>query len=231
MYRFGVMDSIITDNGTNFTAEEFQSFCKDQGVKLHYASVAHPQSNGQVEKANGLVCSGIKKRLLVPLKRAAGAWVEELDAVLWSLRTTPNASTQYTPFFMVYGSEAVLPSDVKFNAPRVEAYEETDANKALEDADDLLEEARNTALARTAVYQQDLRNYHSRRLRTRSFMVGDLVLREKQKKVHKLASPWEGPYIVTEVISDGGAYRLKNAKTGEEVSNPWNVAHLRRFYA
>ena len=231
IYRYGVMDSIITDNGTNFTAEEFQSFCKEQGVKLNYASVAHPQSNGQVEKANALVCSGIKKRLLVPLKRAAGAWVEELDAVLWSLRTTPNASTQYTPFFMVYGSEAVLPSDVKFQAPRVEAYEETDANKALKDANDLLEEARNTALARTAVYQQDLRNYHSRRLRTRSFMAGDLVLREKQKKVHKLASPWEGPYIITEVISDGGAYRLKDAKTGEEVSNPWNVAHLRRFYA
>jgi hypothetical protein len=132
---------------------------------------------------------------------------------------------------MVYGSEAILPSDVKFQAPRVEAYEEADANKALEDANDLLEEARNTALARTAVYQQDLCNYHSRRLRTRSFMVGDLVLREKQKKVHKLASPWEGPYIITEVISDGGAYRLKNPKTGEEVSNPWDVAHLRRFYA
>ena len=39
---------------------------------LNYASVAHPQSNGQVEKANGLVTNGIKKRLLVPLRRAAG---------------------------------------------------------------------------------------------------------------------------------------------------------------
>ena len=56
------------------------------------------------------------------------------------------------------------------------------------------------------------------------------MLRLKQKKVHKLASPWEGPFIVTEVI-DGGAYRLKNAKTGELSNNPWNVAHLRRFYA
>ena len=52
---------IITDNGTNFTAEEFKDFCADQGIKLNYASVAHPQSNGQVEKANGLVCKGIKK--------------------------------------------------------------------------------------------------------------------------------------------------------------------------
>ena len=61
-------------------------------------------------------------------------------------------------------------------------------------------------------------------------MVGDLVLRLKQKKVHKLASPWEGPFIITEVIDDG-AYRLKEAKTGEPSNNTWNVAHLRRFYA
>ena len=90
---------------------------------------------------------------------------------------------------MVYDAEAILPSDVRFNAPRVEAYNKEDGDEALEDAVDLLEEARNTALARTAAYQQDLRNYHSRRLRTRSFEVGDLVLRLKQKKVHKLASP------------------------------------------
>ena len=131
---------------------------------------------------------------------------------------------------MVHGAEAFLPSDVRFDAPRIQAYEEDEADTELEDASDLLEEARNTALARTAVYQQDLHNYHSRRLRTRSFEIGDLVLRLNQKKVHKLASPWEGPFIITEVIG-GGAYRLKHEKTGEVSHNPWNVAHLRRFYA
>ena len=131
---------------------------------------------------------------------------------------------------MVYGAEAVLASDVRFNAPRVEAYDKDEADIRLKDASNLLEEARNTALARTAVYQQDLCNYHSRRLHTRSFEVGDLVLRLKQKKVHKLTSPWEGPFIITEVIG-GGVYRLKHEKTGEVSHNPWNVAHLRRFYA
>ena len=85
IFRFGVPNSIITNNGMNFTAEEFKDFCEDQRIKLNYASVAHPQSNGQVEKANGLVCKGIKKRLFTPLRRAAGAWVEELPSVLWSL--------------------------------------------------------------------------------------------------------------------------------------------------
>ena len=121
---------------------------------------------------------------------------------------------------MVYGAEAVLPSNVCFNAPRVEAYEEDEVDVTLEDASNLLEEAHNTALARTAVYQQDLHNYHSRRLRTRPFEVGDLVLRLKQKKVHKLASPWEGPFIIT-----------KHEKTGEISYNPWNIAQLRCFYA
>ena len=57
--RFGIPHSIITDNSSNFSAEEFKDFCEECGIKLSYVSVAHPQSNGQVEKANVLVCSGI----------------------------------------------------------------------------------------------------------------------------------------------------------------------------
>ena len=40
--------SIITDNDTNFTADEVKSWCKNMGIKLDYASVYHPQTNGQV---------------------------------------------------------------------------------------------------------------------------------------------------------------------------------------
>jgi transposase InsO family protein len=59
--RYGVPNSIITDNGTNFTSGEFQEFTKELGIKIKYASVAYPKSNGQVKKANGLVCAGLKK--------------------------------------------------------------------------------------------------------------------------------------------------------------------------
>jgi hypothetical protein len=61
VYRYGVPNSIITDNDTNFTSSEFQEFAKELSIKIKYASVAHPKSNGQVEKANGLVCAGLKK--------------------------------------------------------------------------------------------------------------------------------------------------------------------------
>jgi IS30 family transposase len=64
VFCFGVPHNIITDNGTNFTSKEFKSYCESMGIKLKFASVAHPKTNGQVEKANGLICSGIKKEVI-----------------------------------------------------------------------------------------------------------------------------------------------------------------------
>jgi transposase InsO family protein len=228
-YRYGVPNSIITDNGTNFTFDEFQEFAKELGIKIKYASVAHPKSNERVEKENGLVCTSLKKRLLRPLKRAACAWVKELPSVLWSLHTTPNSSTSYTPFFLLFRAEAVLPTDVRYCAPCVIAYIKEDAQKALEDAQDMLNKAWDVALTRLAVYQQSLRNYHNRRVRGWSFEPGNLVLRLKQTNTTKLESPWEGPYLIHEVIP-GGAYRLRNPNTGANEKNPWNAAQLRCFY-
>src|SRR4051812_36985418 len=140
------------------------------------------------------VCGGIKKRLLAPLEQAAGNWVEELLAVLWSVRTTPNTLTQYTPFFMVYGAEAVLPHDLKFGAPQISGYEEEEAEEALQDDKDTANEARDTTIAKSEGYQDKLRTYQSSRLQTRTFNKGDLVLQLIQEKVHKLAPKWEGPF-------------------------------------
>ena len=64
VHRYGVPHSIITDNGSNFTADEVKNGCANLGIKLDYASVYHPQTNGQVERANGLIMSGIKPRLV-----------------------------------------------------------------------------------------------------------------------------------------------------------------------
>ena len=92
-------------------------------------------------------------------------------------------------------------------------YDEEESREALEDDVDALDEARDEALQIATIYQQNLRNYHGQRLRPRSFEVGDLVLRLKQDGHRKRESPWEGPYIVTEVIP-GGAYHLQDKKTG-----------------
>jgi hypothetical protein len=148
VFRFGVPYSIITDNETNFTSKEFKNYCEGLGIKLKFASVAHPKTNGQVKKANGLIYNGIKKRLLAPLEKAKSAWVHELPSVLWSLRTTPNAATQETPFFLVHGAEAVLPVEITHEAPRVMAYDEVTSTEALQHDVDALDEARDKALER-----------------------------------------------------------------------------------
>jgi hypothetical protein len=118
---------------------------------------------------------------------------------------------------------------VRYYAPCVVAYVEEDAEKALADAQDLVDEARDVALARSAVYQQSLRNYHSRRVRGWSFEPGNLVLRLKQTSTSKLEPPWEGPYLIHEAIP-GGAYRLRDPKTGKDIDIPWNTQQLHRFY-
>ena len=229
IFRYGVPHSIITDNGSNFDSEEFRDFCNSQGTRVDYASVAHPQTNGQAERVNGLILKGVKPRLMRDLKHAAGAWVDELPSVLWGLRTTPNRSTGRTPFFLVYGAEAVLPSDLLHNAPRVEIYNEAEAEQARQDAVDLLEEEREMALIRSTIYQQDLRRFHARNVRGRAFQEGDLVLRVDQHKPHKLAPSWEGPFIVTKVLHNG-AYRLYNVEHNIDEPRAWNAELLRPFY-
>ena len=59
------------DNGTNFAVGALAKYCKEVGTRLDLASVAHPQSNGQVERMNGLILQGLKPRLEEPLHRAA----------------------------------------------------------------------------------------------------------------------------------------------------------------
>ena len=64
----------------------------------------------------------------------------------------PNRSTGYTSFFMVYGVEAVLPSDIRHDSPRVAAYVEADNEKARQDSLDWLDEERDVAAARSVIY-------------------------------------------------------------------------------
>ena len=111
---------------------------------------------------------------------------------------------------MVYGAEAVLPSDIRHDSPRVANYVEADNEQARQEALDLLDEKRDMALARSAVYQQDLRRYHSRRVRTRAFQEGDLVLRliQDQTDIHKLSPPWEGPFVVSKNLHNGSYYLI-----------------------
>jgi hypothetical protein len=104
----------------------------------------------------------------------------------------------------------VLPTDIEFNAPRVVQYTEEQAKEAHEDSVDLLEESRDLALSRTALYQQQLRHYHNRKIHPLEFCEGDLILwlMQNTKGMHKLSSPWEGPFIISRVLGNGAYYLI-----------------------
>jgi hypothetical protein len=70
---------------------------------------------------------------------------------------TPSRATGFTPFFLVYRSEVILPTDLEYGAPRVKAFDEQGNQTSLEDAMDQLEEACNITLPHSAKYQQALR--------------------------------------------------------------------------
>ena len=92
---------------------------------------------------------------------------------------------------MVYGSEAILLTDLDYEAPRIRAYDEQGAEASHQDTMDQLDEARDIALLRSAKYQQALRRYHGRWVRDRAFNIGDLALRlvQSNKDCHKLSPP------------------------------------------
>jgi IS30 family transposase len=76
---FGVLRHITVDNGTQFDSQNFREYCESLGIQLCFASVKHPQSNGVVERANGIICIGISK-CLVGLSK--DKWVDELPKVV-----------------------------------------------------------------------------------------------------------------------------------------------------
>ena len=88
--RFGVPNRVITDNDTQFTSRTFMQYIQDLGGKVCFASVAHPRSNGQAEKANAEVVRGLKTKTFDRLHKCGRPWIDRLPSVLWSIRTTPN---------------------------------------------------------------------------------------------------------------------------------------------
>jgi transposase InsO family protein len=58
IYRFDILNTIITDNGTQFTGKKFLSFCNDNNIRVDWLAVAHLKTNGQVERVNDMILQG-----------------------------------------------------------------------------------------------------------------------------------------------------------------------------
>jgi transposase InsO family protein len=91
-------------------------YYKTLGNRAKFSSVYHPQSNGAVERANGLMFSRIKKCLFDQKK---GKWTDELPKVIWSYSTTISRAMGFTPFRLLFGTEAMTPEEIKNESMRV----------------------------------------------------------------------------------------------------------------
>jgi transposase InsO family protein len=175
--RFRVLNRIITDNGSQFTSGAFQGYCEDLCIQICYASIAHPESNGQVERDNAEILKGLKTCTYDDLKKYDKKWIDELPCALWGNQTSPNRATGETPF-LVYGVEVVLPLEVTMGSFHVQTYNEAAQDQLRRDDIDLINERRWQSAIKNTRYCQTLQCYHQWFMHSREHQVNDLVLRQ-----------------------------------------------------
>jgi transposase InsO family protein len=105
--RHGCPHRILTDQGTQFSSNLFKHLCSKYGIKKVQTSALHPQTNGKVERFNRYLVNTLS---IITDKNQLN-WDEMLDYCVFAYRTTINATIEETPFFLIYGRDAVLPQD------------------------------------------------------------------------------------------------------------------------
>jgi hypothetical protein len=195
------------------------------GIQLCFASVKHPQSNGAVERANGIICTGISK-YLVGLPK--GKWVDELPKVIWVHNITVSRSTNFSPFKLLYGEEAITPEEIQFQGPRINI-EIIDEDQQMT-SKDLLEEERMKVIQNLEKYQKETKNWYNKKVKPRQLSPGDFILKRKRNEdiVGKFQEKWEGPFLIIRTNKPGVFYLAD--MSGKEIDHTFNIQDLRRYY-
>ncbi|XP_071718358.1 uncharacterized protein [Rutidosis leptorrhynchoides] len=168
---FRIPNEIVSDNGIQFEGNPFSDWCQELNIKQTFTSVAHPQANGQCEVTNWDIVLGIKARLGLCRR----GWIDELPNVLWPHRTTPKGATNETPFRLVYGSEAVIPTKINVPTMRIASFDESSNSEELRENINLVEECREMAAIKEAINKQKIVSCYNKRVQPLSFQLDDLV--------------------------------------------------------
>ena len=159
---------------------------------------------------------------------------------MWAYRDLTKTATGFTPFSLVYGTDAIAPTELLVPSPRIlhGMDLETNADICVEArVADLegLEEVRELAQAHSLRYHQKLSSAYEKTLQTRSFAKGQMVLRTVDHVRRGFPSPsmfalnWKGPYLICEAY-DSGHYKLAMAD-GTILADPINGKWLKRYYS
>ncbi|MCO5577199.1 hypothetical protein L7F22_057746 [Adiantum nelumboides] len=124
--RFGTPLEIVSDNGPGFRRGLLTEVCEVLNISHRHSTPYYPQSNGLVEKANGIIAGIIRKMVESKPKH----WDNFLDGAIWAYRTTYRDATQFTPFHLVYGQEALQPIELNIATIKLTGRQEQSNDEA-----------------------------------------------------------------------------------------------------
>jgi hypothetical protein len=210
--RHGLFWRLVVDGGKENIGEVIQLLNKME-IQRVQVSAYNPRANGMAERGHGPIKNALSKM--------GNRWIENLPAVLFADRTTVHGPTGFTPFYMVYGREPILPVETQYPTWRSLFTEEvTDRSKLLQLRAiqfQMRQENINEAILRKSRRRQEGRDAFNDKhnIRQRPFQVKDMVLRyDSVREIDKstrraLDFRWLGPYEIAEANTEKGYYKLK----------------------
>src|SRR5207237_690609 len=166
--RHGCPKIILSDRGTHFRNKLVEGLCEKFEIKHKLSSPYHPQTNGLVERFNRTLCESLAK-----VSEKENEWDKHIESVLFAYRTMKHNTTKKTPFFMVYGREAILPIE------EFEIGENFGKDAIIERTYDLINlvEERIEALENIERSQVQQKNRHDTKIKEETkFNIGDKIL-------------------------------------------------------
>eukprot|EP00253_Pinus_taeda_P010355 PITA_10355 len=231
--RFGVPNALVFDNASYFSGNAMFDFAIKIGFKLKYSANYYPQSDGLAESTNKNLIKIIKRTI----EQNHKTWHKSLIFALWADRITQKASIGSSPFKLVYGKEAVLPTNLILpSLALLQFIEETPSSSLQLRHDQILklEEEREKAKITHAKHQQIIKtSFDSISSGSKQFQVGDLVLKwdkahEDKGKHTKFQKMWLGPFQIYEKI--GHSTFMLQDLSGLRDSLPVNGLVLKKFF-
>lgn len=195
--QYGIPDSIVTDQGSNFMSEVFKETCRLLKIKKIHCSSYHPQSNGSLERSHRTLVEYLRHFLNQDLTN----WDEFLPYAAFTFNTTPHTSTKFSPFELLYGRKAKLPTSITKSPEVIYNYDDyTNELKAR------MQHSHEIARKNLLSSKEKSKEYYDKNIKQLKLKVGDKVLlrneEKKAGKTKKLQSLYKGPYEVITIDSD-----------------------------
>jgi hypothetical protein len=173
IHRFGLPQTLTTDQGVAFMSRQFKDFAESLKIKLQNSSPYYAHSNGQAKASNTILIKLVKKKIEEFPRRLH----EVLSEALWAHQVSRHCATKTTPFELVFGQEAVLPVEINMQASRVARQNHLSAKDYTDlmmDKVDEVPECRFKAMVEIEKEKLQMAKAYNKKVREKSFQVGDL---------------------------------------------------------